>query len=123
MCLTVNHTEHLIFPGQELIVNITITDYFGKPASCTADVYLQCDNRLLLCPLPSQQVKLKGPEAVVLAQAEDTTYSIIDTSHILESSQDIINSSVSVLLRCRNNNSTKVVIPAKYYRLPSGVLL
>ena len=111
-----NCTEHLIFPGQELIVNITITDYFGLPSSCTADVYLQCNNMLLLCP---QQVTLKGPETVVLAQANNTTYSTIDTSHILESSQDV-NNNVSVLLRCRNTASTKVVIPLNITQCPLG---
>ena len=109
-------TEHLIFPGQELIVNITITDYFGLPSSCTADIYLQCDNMLLLCP---QQVTLKGPETVVLAQANNTTYSTIDTGHILESSQDV-NNNVSVLLRCRNTANAQVMIPLNITQCPLG---
>ena len=93
-----SNTQQPIFPGQELIVNISITDYFGQPSSCTADIYLQCDNRLLAC----QQVKLKGPETVVLTQADNTTSATINTNHILVSPQDVANSSVSVRLQCRN---------------------
>ena len=113
-------TQQPIFPGQELIVNISITDYFGQPSLCTADIYLQCDNRLLACPQFPQQIKLKGPETVVLAQADNTTSATIDTNHILESPQEVANSSVSVLLKCRNTASTQLVIPLNITRCPSG---
>ena len=115
-----SNTQQPIFPGQELIVNISITDYFGQPSSCTADIYLQCDNRLLACPQLPQQVKLKGPEIVVLTQADNTTSATIDTNHILESPQDVANSSVSVLLKCRNTANTQLVIPLNITDCPPG---
>ena len=118
-----SNTQQPIFPGQELIVNISITDYFGQPSSCTADIYLQCDNRLLACPQLPQQIKLKGPKTVVLTQADNTTSATIDTNHILVSPQDIANSSVSVLLKCQEYCQHKIGDSSKYYSLPFGVLL
>ena len=40
-----NHIISLsIFPGQNIILNISITDIFGFPSSCSPDSYLLCDN-------------------------------------------------------------------------------
>ena len=38
-----------IFPGQNIVLNVTIVDYFGSPSSCTANVNILCDESMYKC--------------------------------------------------------------------------
>ena len=33
-----------LIPGQNIAINVSVTDYYGSPSSCTANVYITCDN-------------------------------------------------------------------------------
>ena len=54
-----------IFPGQNIIVNISITDHFNQSSLCTAGVSISCDGLIYTCF--NQQIQLSGPDGVVLA--------------------------------------------------------
>ena len=117
-----NHSSYRsIFPGQNIIVNISITDYFGYPSSCTADAYFMCDSILLSCadkPIP----KLTGPESVVLAQQSDKSIATIDTGFIILAPEGHVKNNISVFLRCRNANQTGVEIPLNITKCPLGFI-
>ena len=116
---TNNHSTFLsIFPGQNIIFNISITDFFGFPSSCTADVYLRCDNRLYSCT--DKLIKLKGPETVVLALKPNTSTTTVDTALMILSPEGLIDNNISVMLRCRNEEHTGLEIPLNITMCPLG---
>ena len=53
-----------LIPGQNIYIDISVVDYYGSPSSCTADVYITCDNSTFLCS--HKQIRLNGPDYVVL---------------------------------------------------------
>ena len=62
-----------IFPGQNIILNISITDHYGKPSLCTASVSLLCNEKIYNCfDLYDNHFKLSGPDSVVLVQPPHT---------------------------------------------------
>ena len=114
-------TTHSIFPGQSILINISITDFFGFPSSCTADVYLICDNKLNTCF--DKQMKLIGPESVVLTQTANTSSSTVDTNLKLSSPEGHVNSStVTLELRCTDAEYTGDKIPLNITPCPLGFL-
>ena len=59
---------------------LVLGDYFTRwmePSSCTADVYIMCDNWLFICL--HKHIRLNGPDHVVLAQKEVGPYTEVDT--------------------------------------------
>ena len=108
-----------IFPGQNIIVKISITDQFGQPSLCTAGVLLLCNEKIYTCF--DQHIKLSGPDSVVLIQPPDTNLSIIDTNLVLQS--PIHNDSRNVLLdlSCKNSNAN-ITITLNISSCPEGFL-
>ena len=97
-----------IFPGQNIIVNISITDHFNQPSLCTAGVSISCDGLIYTCF--NQQIQLSGPDRVVLVQPPNKSSSIIDTNLVLQIPNN--NNSRNILLRlsCSNSNANIAII-------------
>ena len=108
-----------IFPGQNIIVNISITDQFDQPSLCTAGVSILCDGQIYTCF--NQHIKLSGPDSVVLVQPSNTSSSVIDTNLVLQSPNN--NDSRNVLLKflCKNSNAN-ITINLNISRCPEGFL-
>ena len=116
-----NTTNFNLFPGQTIIVNFSIMDFFGFPSSCTADVYLKCNNRLHSCL--NEPVRMKGPETVVIAQNPNTNMVTVDTGLIVLSPEGPdVNNNISLLLRCQNLEHTGTEIPLKITKCPLGFI-
>ena len=101
-----------IFPGQNIIINISITDQFNQPSLCTTDVSLYCKGQLYTCF--DQHIKLSGPDSVVLVQLPNTDSSIIDTNLRLQSYNHNDALDTSLYLVCKNSN-TSIEIGLKIY--------
>ena len=110
--------HHTLFPGENIVMNVSILDYFGYPVSCTASANLMCDGNLYTCF--DHQVKLKGPTVVVIAQQNDTNYTTVDTNLKLASPEGYNNTEVSLLFNCRNSNYTALSIPLNITDCPLG---
>ena len=116
-----NTTNFNLFPGQTIIVNFSIMDFFGFPSSCTADVYLKCNNRLHSCL--NEPVRMKGPETVVIAQNPNTNVTTVDTGLIVLSPEGPdVNNNISLLLWCQNLERTGTEIPLKITKCPLGFI-
>ena len=92
-------------------------DFFGFPSSCTADVYLKCNNRLHSCL--NEPVRMKGPETVVIAQNPNTNMA---TLAVLSPEGPDVNNNISLLLRCQNLERTGIEIPLKITKRPLGFI-
>ena len=92
-----------IFPGQNIIVNISITDQFDQPSLCTAGVSILCDGQIYTCF--DQHIKLSGPDSVMLVQPPNTNSSIIDTNLVLQSPNYSEFQNVLLKLLCKNSNA------------------
>ena len=107
-----------IFPGQNIVLNVTIVDYFGSPSSCTANVNLLCDGSLYKCY--SNQIKLNGPSVVVIAQTPGTNNTKVNTNIVLSSPENLRDTKVSMVLTCRNSGFTKLKINLNITSCPLG---
>ena len=101
-----------IFPGQNIIINISITDQFDQPSLCTTDVSLYCEGQLYTCF--DQDIKLSGPDSVVLVQLPNTESSLIDTNLRLQSYKHNDALDTSLNLACKNSNAS-IKIGLKIY--------
>ena len=111
-------TELQLMPGQNIFINVSITDYFGNPSSCTADVYLLCNDLVYSCF--DKQVNLNGPDHVVLVQTDITAYTVLDTKLSISAPQMLENTAVLLLLICRNNAEIRMVVPLNISSCPLG---
>ena len=93
-----------IFPGQNIIVNISIIDQFDQPSLCTASAFILCDNQIYKCF--DQNIKLSGPDSVVLVQPPNTNLSILDTNLMLQSPNQTNSQNVVLYLSCQNSNAS-----------------
>ena len=85
--------------GQNIYISVSVTDCYGSPSSCTADVYLMCDNSLYICS--HKHIRLNGPEHVVLAQKEVRAYTEVDTKLSVSAPQMLGDTKVNILLMCQ----------------------
>ena len=117
-----NHTISLsIFPGQNIIANVSITDMFGIPSSCIADVYFSCNSKLYMYTCKGgSTITLKGTDAVVIAQEINSNITTVDTGLIIVSQEGPINKNISILLKCRNAEHTGFEIPLNITECPLG---
>ena len=108
-----------IFPGQNILLNISITDYYGTPPLCTADVAIFCNGTIYNCRynLFIKNIKLYGPDTVVLVQQSNTSSSIIDTN--LRILTDFRN--ISLRLSCKNSN-TNITFLLNIRSCPQGFI-
>ncbi len=97
-----------LIPGQNIYISVSVMDYFGSPSSCTANVYILCDNWVFNCLL--KHVRLNGPEHVVLAQKEIVAYAVVDTKLSVSAPRMSESTSVHMLFMCRNNLQTEMTI-------------
>ena len=86
--------------GQDIYISVSVTDYYGSPSSCTADVYLMCDNSLYICS--HKHIQLNGPEHVVLAQKGVQAYTEVDTKLSVSAPLMLGDTKVNILLMCQN---------------------
>ena len=116
----IKYAEHIIslIPGQNIYLNVSVTDFFGLPSSCTADVYIFCDNWLFICI--RKQVRLNGPDHVVLAQNELGVYAEVDTKLSVSAPQVLGNTDVYMRLICRNDVQTGIAINLNISMCPLG---
>ena len=89
-----------LIPGQNIYINISVVDYYGSPSSCTADVYITCDNSTFLCS--HKQIRINGPGYVVLTQKEVGAYTEVDTKLNISGPQMLGNITVLMFLMCPN---------------------
>ena len=108
-----------IFPGQNIIVNISITDQFNQSSLCTAGVLLLCNEQIYTCF--DQHIKLSGPASVVLVQPPDTNSSIIDTNLVLQSPNHNESRNILLNLSCKESN-TSIKITLNISACPQGFL-
>ena len=96
-----------IFPGQNILLNISITDYYGMPSLCTADIAIFCNGTIYKCRynLFIKNIKLYGPDTVVLVQQSSTGSSIIDTNLRIQSPINTNFQNISLHLSCKNSNA------------------
>ena len=87
-----------VFPGQEIFINVSLTDYFGHPSSCDGDVALRCDDGNAVCS--DEKIILEGPGGIIISQAANTHYVYLNTKHSVSSYQEI-NTSVAVEVTCK----------------------
>ena len=85
--------------GQNIYISVSVTDSYGSPSSCTADVYLMCDNSLYICS--HKHIRLNGPEHVVLAQKEVQAYTEVDTKLSVSAPLMLGDTKVNILLMCQ----------------------
>ena len=85
--------------GQNIYISVSMTDYYGSPSSCTADVYLMCDNSLYICS--HKHIQLNGPEHVVLAQKDVQAYTEVDTKLSVSAPLLLGDTKVNILLMCQ----------------------
>ena len=85
--------------GQNIHINVSVTDYYGSPSSCSADVYLMCDNSLYICS--RKHIRLNGPEHVVLAQKNVRAYTEVDTKLSVSAPLMLGDTKVNILLMCQ----------------------
>ena len=108
-----------LIPGQNIYINVSVTDYYGSPSSCTADVYLICDNQWLFVCL-NKHIRLNGPDHVVLAQEEVGNYTEVDTKLSISAPRVLDNTTVEILFMCRNNLKTRLNINLTISACPLG---
>ena len=106
-----------LFPGQNIIVNLSITDHFNQPSLCTAGVSIFCDGQIYTCF--DQHIKLSGPDSVVLVQPPNTTSSVIDTNLVLKSPNNNNSQNVLLSLFCKNSEA-KIDIALNISSCPQG---
>ena len=109
-----------LIPGQNMYINVSITDYFGSVSSCTANVYLLCDSLLYSCY--DKQIRLNGPDNVVLVQADIATYSVVDTKLSISAPQVFGKTEVSLLFICKNSAQLRMVVPLNITACPLGFI-
>ena len=107
-----------IFPGQNIVLNVTIVDYFGSPSSCTANVNILCDESMYKCF--KKQIQLNGPSVVVIAQSPGTNYTKVNTNIVLSSPENVSDTKVLMVLTCRNTGFTKLKINLNIIPCPFG---
>ena len=114
------NSTHTVFPGQAIILNMSIVDFFNTPSSCTANVNLKCDDSVYKCF--KKQIKLKGPTLVVIAQSPGDEYTIVSTNIMLSSpvSKDIVDTNTSMVFTCRNSEFTTLQVDLKITPCPVG---
>ena len=89
-----------LIPGQNIYINVSVMDYYGSPSSCTADIYLTCDNWVFICS--RKHIQLNGPNHVVLAQKEIGAYTEVDTKLNISAPLMLRDTTVDMLLICPN---------------------
>ena len=92
-----------IFPGQNIRINISITDHFNQTSLCTAGVSISCDDQYYTCF--DQHIKLSGPSSVVLIQQPNTTSTVIDTNLVLQSPNHNNFQNIQLHLMCEDSNA------------------
>ena len=107
-----------LIPGQNIYINVSVTDFFGLPSSCTADVYIMCDSWLFICI--RKQVRLNGPDHVILAQNELGAYTEVDTKLSVSAPQVLGDTDVHMLFMCRNDVQTGITINLNISTCPLG---
>ena len=118
--------NHLgIFPDQNILLNISITDYYGIPSLCTADVAIFCNGTIYNCRynfhLFIKNIKLYGPDTVVLVQQSNTSSSIIDTNLRIQSPINTDFRNISLHLSCKNSN-TNITFLLNIRSCPQGFI-
>ena len=116
--------NHLgIFPDQNILLNISITDYSGIPSLCTADVAIFCNGTIYNCRynLFIKNIKLYGPDTVVLVQQSNTSSSIIDTNLRIQSPINTDFRNISLHLSCKNSN-TNITFLLNIRSCPQGFI-
>ena len=108
-----------IFPGQNIIINISITDQFNQSSLCTAGISIFCDGQIYTCF--DQHIKLSGPASVVLVQPPNTNSSIIDTNLVLQSPNHDQSRNISLNLSCKESN-TSIKITLNISSCPQGFM-
>ena len=108
-----------LIPGQNIYMNVSVTDYYGSLSSCTADVYPICDNQWLFVCL-NKHIRLNGPDHVVLAQEEVGNYTEVDTKLSISAPRVLDNTTVEILFMCRNNLKTRLNINLTISACPLG---
>ena len=109
-----------LIPGQNIYINVSVTDCYGSPSSCTADVYLICDNQWLFVCL-NKHIRLNGPHHVVLAQEEVGNYTEVDTKLSISAPSPVLdNTTVEILFMCRKNLKTRLNINLTISACPLG---
>ena len=89
-----------LIPGQTVYINVSVNDYYGSPSSCTANVYITCNNWPFICS--REHIRLNGPDYVVLAQKEVGAYTEVDTKLNISAPQMLGDTTVRMLLMCPN---------------------
>ena len=89
-----------LIPGQNIYINVSVVDYYGSPSSCTASVYITCDNSLFVCS--HKNIRLNGPDHVVLTQKEFGAYTEVDTKLNISAPQILENTEVFMFFVCPN---------------------
>ena len=56
-----------VSPGESIFINANIYDAFSNPSTCTASVYLQCQDKVISCGKSTNQLKLEGPTRLTLS--------------------------------------------------------
>ena len=95
-----------------------MSDYYGSPSSCTADVYITCDNWVFTCL--HKHIRLNGPDHVVLAQKEVGAYTEVDTKLSVSAPEMIGDTTVHLLFMCRNDIQTGLTIKLNISTCPLG---
>ena len=115
-----DETSLSIFPGQGIFINVSVTDYFGHPSSCVADVFLQCDDGNAVCS--TENINLEGPGSAIISQTANTHYINLNTRHAVSSRQNI-NKSVAIEFTCITIDQLhplSLVIPLNVIKCPLG---
>ena len=107
-----------LIPGQNIYINVSVSDYYGLPSSCTADVYIMCDNWLFICL--HKHIRLNGPDHVVLAQKEVGPYTEVDTKLSVSAPEMLGDTTVHLLFMCRNDIQTGLIIKLNITTCPLG---
>ena len=112
-----------IFPGQNILLNISIIDYYGMPSLCTADVSILCNDSIYNCRyhLFIKDIKLYGPDSVILVQLPKTNSSIINTNLRIQSPINTDYRNISLRLSCKNSN-TSIKFKLNISSCPEGFL-
>ena len=101
-------TVFSLIPGQNIYINVSVIDYYGSPSSCTADVYIMCDNWVFTCL--HKHIRLNGPAHVILAQKEVGAYTEVDTKLTVSVPQVLEDTTVHLLFICSNDIQTGIKI-------------
>lgn len=107
-----NDTNTLsIFPGQNIVVNVSMSSPFGEQCSCVATVYLRCANQVISCTNNNSEfLRLEGATQVTLSSTKFTS----DLKLITSSSGKIEGYSTPTLyFQCPYSNMATLILNIK----------